>query len=138
MNYELKNIDAAARKFVDAMGERRLFAFYGPMGAGKTTFIRAVCEALGTTDVVTSPTFAIVNEYDTPSGRPIFHFDFYRIKRLSEVYDIGYEDYFYGSDGLCLMEWPELVEPLLPPDTVRVTIAVQPDGTRSIEMTTSF
>ena len=121
MNYELKNIDAAARKFVDAMGERRLFAFYGPMGAGKTTFIRAVCEALGTTDVVTSPTFAIVNEYD-----------FYRIKRLSEVYDIGYEDYFYGSDGLCLMEWPELVEPLLPPDTVRVTLSVLPDGSREI------
>ena len=132
MNYELKNIDAAARAFVDAMGERRLFAFYGPMGAGKTTFIRAVCEALGTTDVVTSPTFAIVNEYDTPSGRPIYHFDFYRIRRLTEVYDIGYEDYFYGSDGICLMEWPELIEPLLPSDTVRVTIAVCPDGSREI------
>ena len=138
MNYELKNIDAAARAFVDDMAGRRLFAFYGPMGAGKTTFIRAVCEALGTTDVVTSPTFAIINEYNTRSGRPIYHFDFYRIRRLAEVYDIGYEDYFYGSDGICLMEWPELVEPLLPPETVRVTIAVQPDGTRSIEMTTSF
>ena len=133
MNYELKNIDAAARAFVDDMAGRRLFAFYGPMGAGKTTFIRAVCEALGTTDVVTSPTFAIINEYNTRSGRPIYHFDFYRIRRLAEVYDIGYEDYFYGSDGICLMEWPELVEPLLPPETVRVTIAVQPDGTRSID-----
>ena len=132
MNYELKNIEIAARAFVDAMGDRRLFAFYGPMGAGKTTFIRAVCEALGTTDVVTSPTFAIINEYNTRSGRPIYHFDFYRIRRLAEVYDIGYEDYFYGSDGICLMEWPELVEPLLPPETVRVTIAVQPDGTRTI------
>ena len=132
MNYELKDIDAAARAFVDDMAGRRLFAFYGPMGAGKTTFIRAVCEALGTTDVVTSPTFAIINEYNTRSGRPIYHFDFYRIRRLAEVYDIGYEDYFYGSDGICLMEWPELVEPLLPPETVRVTIAVQPDGTRTI------
>jgi len=135
MNYELKDIDAAARAFVDDMAGRRLFAFYGPMGAGKTTFIRAVCEALGTTDVVTSPTFAIINEYNTRSGRPIYHFDFYRIRRLAEVYDIGYEDYFYGSDGICLMEWPELVEPLLPPETVRVTIAVQPDGTRSIDYT---
>ena len=133
MNYELKDIAAAARAFVDDMAGRRLFAFYGPMGAGKTTFIRAVCEALGTTDVVTSPTFAIINEYNTRSGRPIYHFDFYRIRRLAEVYDIGYEDYFYGSDGICLMEWPELVEPLLPPETVRVTIAVQPDGTRSID-----
>ena len=133
MNYELKDIAAAARAFVDVMAGRRLFAFYGPMGAGKTTFIRAVCEALGTTDVVTSPTFAIINEYNTRSGRPIYHFDFYRIRRLAEVYDIGYEDYFYGSDGICLMEWPELVEPLLPPETVRVTIAVLPDGTRSID-----
>ena len=133
MNSELNDIDAAARDFVDDMAGRRLFAFYGPMGAGKTTFIRAVCEALGTTDVVTSPTFAIINEYNTRSGRPIYHFDFYRIRRLAEVYDIGYEDYFYGSDGICLMEWPELVEPLLPPETVRVTIAVLPDGTRSID-----
>ena len=132
MNYELKNIEIAARAFVDAMGDRRLFAFYGPMGAGKTTFIRAVCEVLGTTDVVTSPTFAIVNEYNTRSGRPIYHFDFYRIRRLAEVYDIGYEAYFYGSNGICLMEWPELIEPLLPPETVRVIIAVQPDGTRTI------
>ena len=132
MSFSLSDIDAAARAFIDDMGDRRLFAFYGPMGAGKTTFIRAVCEALGTTDVVTSPTFAIVNEYNTRSGQPIYHFDFYRIKRLSEVYDIGYEDYFYGSDGICLMEWPELIEPLLPDETVRVTIAVQPDGTRTI------
>jgi len=132
VTFTLSEIHAAARAFVDDMGDRRLFAFYGPMGAGKTTFIRAVCEALGTTDVVTSPTFAIVNEYSTPSGRPIYHFDFYRIRHLAEVYDIGYEDYFYGSDGICLMEWPELIEPLLPPETVRVTIAVQPDGSRQI------
>ena len=134
MNFSLSDINTAARAFVNSMGDNRLFAFYGPMGAGKTTFIKAICEALGTTDVVTSPTFAIVNEYDTPSGQPIYHFDFYRIKRLEEVYDIGYESYFYGSDGICLMEWPELIEPLLPPETVRVTLSVQPDGTRSIEV----
>lgn len=127
-------LPTAAREFIDAMGDRRLFAFYGKMGAGKTTFIRALCEALGTTDIVTSPTFAIVNEYDTASGRPIYHFDFYRIKRLAEVYDIGYEDYFFDSrGGICLMEWPELVEELLPDDTVRVTITEQPDGSRTIE-----
>lgn len=127
-------LSTAAREFIDAMGDRRLFAFYGKMGAGKTTFIRALCEALGTTDIFTSPTFAIVNEYDTASGRPIYHFDFYRIKRLAEVYDIGYEDYFFDSrGGICLMEWPELVEELLPDDTVRVTITEQPDGSRTIE-----
>ena len=127
-------LPTAAREFIDAMGDRRLFAFYGKMGAGKTTFIRALCEALGTTDVVTSPTFAIVNEYDTASGRPIYHFDFYRIKRITEVYDIGYEDYFYDPrGGICFMEWPELVEELLPDDTVRVTITEQPDGSRTIE-----
>lgn len=127
-------LPTAAREFIDAMGDRRLFAFYGKMGAGKTTFIRALCEALGTTDIVTSPTFAIVNEYDTASGRPIYHFDFYRIKRLAEVYDIGYEDYFFDSrGGICLMEWPELVEELLPDDTIRVTITEQTDGSRTIE-----
>lgn len=130
---DISDLDRAAREFIDAIGTRRLFAFYGKMGAGKTTFIKAVCEALGTTDVVTSPTFAIVNEYDTASGRPVFHFDFYRIKRLTEVYDIGYEDYFYNSGGLCFMEWPELVEELLPDDTVRVSITEQPDGSRLIE-----
>ena len=126
----IDDLPRAARTFIDAIGSHRLFAFYGKMGAGKTTFIKAVCEALGTTDVVTSPTFAIVNEYDTAAGRPVYHFDFYRIKRLAEVYDIGYEDYFYHSDGLCFMEWPELVEDILPDDTVRVTLTEQPDGTR--------
>lgn len=129
----LDNIAAAAEEFLEAIGDNTIIAFYGHMGAGKTTFIKAVCEALGTTDIVTSPTFAIVNEYDTASGRPVFHFDFYRIKRLTEVYDIGYEDYFYNSDGLCFMEWPELVEDILPDDTVHVSITEQPDGSRLIE-----
>ena len=127
----LDTIGAAAREFIAQMGEGKIFAFYGSMGAGKTTFVKALCEAMGVTDTVNSPTFAIVNEYDTPEGRPIYHFDFYRIKRLAEVYDMGYEDYFYGR-GLCFIEWPELVEELLPDDTVKVTIEEMPDGTRQV------
>ncbi len=130
----LATIDEAARSFVGAMGDNTVFAFYGSMGAGKTTFIKALCEALGVTDdVITSPTFAIVNEYRSESGELIYHFDFYRIKRLEEVYDMGYEDYFY-SGALCFIEWPELVEELLPQDTVRVTIEEQPDGSRLLKM----
>jgi tRNA threonylcarbamoyladenosine biosynthesis protein TsaE len=100
------------------------------MGAGKTTFIKAVCEELGVDDVITSPTFAIINEYEGRDGS-IFHFDFYRIKKLEEVYDMGYEDYFY-SGALCFIEWPELIEEVLPEDAVRVSIAEQPDGSRLI------
>ena len=130
---KIENIREAARQFVNNMGTGNVFAFYGKMGAGKTTFIKAVCEELGVSDVITSPTFAIVNEYRTePGGRPIYHFDFYRIKKLDEVYDMGYEDYFY-SGALCLIEWPELIEPLLPEDATRVTIAEQPDGSRTVE-----
>ena len=130
----LADIRTTARQFIDAMEGRTIFALYGKMGVGKTTFTKALCEELGVQDVINSPTFAIVNEYDTASGRPIYHFDFYRIKRLAEVYDIGYEDYFFDSrGGICLMEWPELVEELLPDDTVRVTITEQPDGSRTIE-----
>ena len=103
----------AARQFVGQMGDDTVFAFYGKMGAGKTTFIKAICEALGVTDVITSPTFAIVNEYRSEEDNElIYHFDFYRIKKLEEVYDMGYEDYFY-SGALCFIEWPELVEELL-------------------------
>ena len=115
-------LPAAARRFIEAMGEHTLFAFYGKMGAGKTTFIKALCEALGVEDPVTSPTFALVNEYrSATTGELIYHFDFYRIKKLEEVYDMGYEDYFY-SGALCFIEWPELVEDLLPGDAVRVDI----------------
>ena len=131
--HSLDDIGQAAQQFLRLVGDKRIFAFYGSMGAGKTTFIKAICEALGTTDAVASPTFAIINEYDTPSGCPIFHFDFYRIKSLSEVYDIGYEDYFYASDGLCFIEWPELIEPLLPEETVKVNISEQEDGSRKVE-----
>lgn len=121
----------AAQQFVDAMGERRVFAFYGKMGAGKTTFIKAICETLGVEDVVTSPTFAIVNEYKAPLGA-VYHFDFYRIKNLREAYDIGCEEYFY-SGSPCFVEWPELVEELLPEDTVKVQIEVREDGAREVK-----
>ena len=128
----LDAINEAAKQFVAAMGSNRVFAFYGKMGAGKTTFIKALCTELGVDDVITSPTFAIVNEYTAGDGSPIYHFDFYRIKKLDEVYDMCYEDYFYNG-GLCLIEWPELIESLLPEDAVEVHIAEQPDGTRTIE-----
>ena len=130
---DISSLASAAQEFIAQMGESRIFAFYGTMGAGKTTFVKALCEAMGVTDTVNSPTFAIVNEYDTPSGRPIYHFDFYRIKRLAEVYDMGYEDYFYGR-GLCFIEWPELIEELLPEDTVRVNIVEQADGSRIVKI----
>jgi len=126
----LDSIGEAARQFVSLMGDSRVFAFYGSMGAGKTTFIKAVCQELGVEDVITSPTFAIVNEY-TAGESSIYHFDFYRIKKLEEVYDMGYEDYFY-SGGLCLIEWPELIEEILPDDAVRVTIKELPDGAREV------
>ena len=114
----LDNIREAARRFVNAIGDSTVIAFYAKMGAGKTTFIKAVCEELGVDDVITSPTFAIVNEYRSDAtGELIYHFDFYRIKKLDEVYDMGYEDYFY-SGALCLIEWPELVEELLPGDAL--------------------
>ena len=129
-----QNIHEAAKQFIAAMEENTVFAFYGKMGAGKTTFIKAVCEELGVTDVINSPTFAIVNEYRSDeTGELIYHFDFYRIKKLDEVYDMGYEDYFY-SGALCFIEWPELIEEVLPGDAVKVIIEELEDGTRSIRM----
>ena len=127
----IDDINEVARQFVDQMGDHKIFAFYGKMGAGKTTFIKAMCEELGVTDVINSPTFAIVNEYMDSKGESIYHFDFYRIKRVEEVYDIGFDEYIY-SGNLCLMEWPELIEQLLPEETVRVDIMENPDGTRVI------
>ena len=127
----LDELNPAAQSFADAIGERRVFAFYGTMGTGKTTFIRAVCEALGVNEPVTSPTFSIVNEYKTAAGAKVFHFDFYRIRRLEEAYDIGFEDYLYSGD-LCFIEWPELVEELLPADAVEVRITADDDGTRHV------
>ena len=129
----LDKIADAAQEFVSQIGEKRVFAFYGGMGAGKTTFIKAICEQLGVQDTVTSPTFAIVNEYRTNTGDQIFHFDFYRIRKVEEVYDMGYEDYVY-SGAVCFLEWPELIEELLPEDAVRVTLSEEEDGTRTITL----
>ena len=127
---DLAHINEAAKAFVENIGDHTVFAFYGKMGAGKTTFIKAICEELGVEDVITSPTFAIVNEY-TAQGEPVYHFDFYRIKKLEEVYDMGFEDYFY-SGALCLIEWPELIEEVLPEDAVKVTIEEKEDGSRAV------
>lgn len=127
----LEHIHEAAHQFIELMGNHKLFAFYGKMGAGKTTFIKAVCEQLGVTDVINSPTFAIVNEYQDSNKRPIYHFDFYRIKKPSEVLDIGFEDYI-SSDNLCFMEWPEMIGDFLPDETMKITIEEQDDGSRIV------
>ena len=129
----LADINEAAKQFIKNMGDGKVFAFYGKMGAGKTTFVKAVCECLGVEDVITSPTFAIVNEYTSATtGDAIYHFDFYRIKKLEEVYDMGYEDYFY-SGSLCFLEWPELIDDLLPEDATKVTIEATDDGGRVVK-----
>ena len=136
MKIIIDNIDSigkAAKEFVAQMGEHTIFAFYGKMGSGKTTFIKAICEELGVEDIITSPTFAIVNEYHTATAdEVIYHFDFYRIKKTEEVYDMGYEEYFYSGD-VCFIEWPELIEDLLPDDAVRVSIYEIEDGKREVE-----
>ena len=126
----LSDLDRAADVFLREIGDRNLIAFYAPMGAGKTTFTTAVCRRLGVSDdAMGSPTFAIVNEYRSGEGKPIYHFDFYRIERQEEALDIGLYDYL-DSGALCLMEWPENIEDLLPEETLRVRIAPQPDGSR--------
>ncbi|MBQ1835650.1 MAG: tRNA (adenosine(37)-N6)-threonylcarbamoyltransferase complex ATPase subunit type 1 TsaE [Paludibacteraceae bacterium] len=129
----LENIADAAKKFLAEAGDRRVFAFHGGMGAGKTTFIKALCSELGVTEVVASPTFAIVNEYMAQNGEPVYHFDLYRVKTMDEACDFGCEDYFY-SGSYCFIEWPELVEPLLPDDTVDVCITVDDEGHRAVEL----
>jgi len=128
----LSEINHIAARFIQAHPADRIFAFYGEMGAGKTTFIKALCEEMHVQDYVTSPTFALINEYKTDGNRSIFHFDFYRITNLSEAYDFGYEDYFYSGD-YCFIEWPELIESLLPSIAVKVTIREIENGKRVIE-----
>lgn len=128
----LSELDSAARQFLKEIGNRSLVAFYAPMGAGKTTFTTAICKALGVReDAVSSPTFAIVNEYRAASGEPVYHFDFYRITKEAEALDIGLYEYL-DSGSLCLMEWPENIESLLPEETLNVSISVGPDGTRTV------
>lgn len=123
----------AAREFIRFMEKGRIFAFYGKMGSGKTTFIKSICEELGVEDTINSPTFAIVNEYEDREMNTIYHFDFYRIKSIAEVYNMGYEEYFYGG-AYCFMEWPELVEELLPEETIKVYIEENEDTTRTVRI----
>ena len=128
----LETIRQTAHAFISQMDDRTVFAFHGNMGAGKTTFIKAICEELGVEDVINSPTFAIINEYRSDTtGELIYHFDFYRINKLSEAEDIGTEDYFY-SGALCFIEWPEKIEELLPGDVVHVTITEEADGSSTV------
>jgi ATPase, YjeE family len=125
------DLPRAAKVFLEKKGEASIIAFYGNMGAGKTTFITALCRELGVQDVVNSPTFTIVNEYRSAVGEPVYHFDFYRINRLTEAIDIGLYEYFDSGD-LCLIEWPEMIEELLPEETLKVQILVEDEDTRSI------
>ena len=129
---DLSDIRQVAQTFIQLMGDRTVFAFYGKMGAGKTTFIKAICEELGVEEVINSPTFSIINEYrSTKSGELIYHFDFYRINKISEVQDISVEDYLYCGN-LCLIEWPEIIEPLLPENSVRITMDEKENGWREL------
>jgi len=127
----LKALKSVAKNLISQFPDQRIFAFYGQMGVGKTTFIQSVCKTLGSEDVVTSPTFALVNEYKTTEQKAIFHFDFYRINKIEEAFDLGYEDYLY-SGNYCFIEWPEMIESLLPENIVKVKIDVNEDGTRTI------
>ncbi|HEX7583378.1 MAG TPA: tRNA (adenosine(37)-N6)-threonylcarbamoyltransferase complex ATPase subunit type 1 TsaE [Prolixibacteraceae bacterium] len=129
---DLSMLQKTARLLLDNFPEERIFAFYGAMGAGKTTFIKALCHELGSPDYVTSPTFALINEYSTVNGSVIYHFDFYRIKKLEEAYDLGYEDYIY-SGNYCFIEWPEMIESLLPEGIVAVSIKEADNGARQVE-----
>jgi tRNA threonylcarbamoyladenosine biosynthesis protein TsaE len=127
----LDGLKKVAKELIRQFPDHRVFALYGKMGAGKTTFIKAICSGLGSSDNVTSPTFALINEYNRPDLSSIFHFDFYRIEHLEEAYDLGYEDYIYSGD-YCFIEWPEMIEPLLPDNIVEVKIEAQEDGNRNI------
>ena len=130
---QLTNIECIARQFVEEQSDGRVFAFYGQMGAGKTTFIAAVCKALGIEEPVNSPTFAIVNEYVADNGETVYHFDCYRLNTLRDALNIGIEEYF-ASGNICFIEWAENIEELLPADTVRVNIVVEDDGSREVSV----
>lgn len=127
----IADLNRAAEEFLDKIGDRTLVALFAPMGSGKTTFTTAICRVLGVTDPVGSPTFAIVNEYMRADGDPMYHFDFYRINKLQEAVEIGLYDYL-DSGCLCIMEWPENIEELLPEETLKVQIRVNPDQSRTI------
>ena len=128
---KVKDLEKAAKKLIDTYYDQKVFAFYGKMGAGKTTFIQAICKYLGSEDNITSPTFALINEYTTVNSLPVYHMDFYRIKNLEEVFDLGYEDYIY-SGNYCFIEWPEKIDSLLPGRFVKVLIEIGTTGERYI------
>ncbi len=131
--HSLKEINKAAHELLNLLNNKRVIAFFGEMGAGKTTFIKAICKALGVSDAVISPTFSIVNEYQSSSHGTIYHFDFYRIENIEEAYDFGYEEYFY-SQNYCFIEWPEKIKELLPENTVSVKIEITGNTERNLEI----
>ena len=128
-----KHLATAAKQLLHHAGGKKIFAFYGSMGAGKTTFIKTICRELGAVDTVTSPTFTLVNEYLTSAGDSIYHIDFYRINKQEEVFDFGIEEYLRG-DTYCFMEWPELIEEILPPETLRIRITAGENEERILEL----
>ncbi len=125
------SLEIAARNLLEAFPDKRIFAFYGEMGAGKTTFIKAACRVLQVSNGTSSPSFGLIHEYRSSAGAPVYHFDFFRIESLEEILDIGYEDYFF-SGSYCFIEWPELAEPILPPETIRLELLAEQDGKRKI------
>lgn len=133
--HSLAEVGKAAKEFIRNMGNNKVFAFYGEMGTGKTTFIKAICRELGVDDNITSPTFALVNEYLTNAGESVYHFDCYRLKSIEEAYDIGAEEYFY-SGNICFIEWPNRIEPLLPDHYVEVKINLVSDTKREVQINT--
>jgi tRNA threonylcarbamoyladenosine biosynthesis protein TsaE len=128
-----RHLNAAAKQLLQQSGENKIFAFYGSMGAGKTTIIKAICQTLGAVDIVSSPTFTLVNEYKTSSGESLYHIDFYRIRKQEEVYDFGIEEYLTG-ESYCFMEWPELIEEILPEETIKVRISVDENEQRILSI----
>jgi tRNA threonylcarbamoyladenosine biosynthesis protein TsaE len=130
---DLASIDDAARELIDALPDKRIFAFYGEMGAGKTTLIKAICRVLQVTDVTSSPSFGLIYEYRTRESDSVFHFDFYRIENLEEAYDIGFEEYI-DSGQYCFIEWPDIVAAVLPPETVNVSLHIAGNNVRTMEV----
>jgi tRNA threonylcarbamoyladenosine biosynthesis protein TsaE len=128
-----RHLITAAKQLLEQSGKNKIFAFYGSMGAGKTTIIKAICQTLGAVDIVSSPTFTLVNEYKTSSGESLYHIDFYRIRKQEEVFDFGIEEYLTG-DSYCFMEWPELIEEILPEETIKVRISVDENEQRILSI----